>query len=107
MAIGRGLYIAAIIVVIVVVVALVWRAKQHGSKEGLSYPPYRNVLGYEIPIPGPGNVIGRTQPYPPARHSTGGLSDFYFPYDPASSTMFETDLCWHDLTACAGYAMEP
>ena len=107
-------HVTAVILVVLVVVAIIliayfgwWRKR--GTKEGLAWPPFRDELGYETPVPGDPdrNILRRSQPYPPGRYPYGGLSSFYFQYDPAYSTGFEHDYCWHNPVACSGFMLEP
>lgn len=102
--------LALLIVLAVVAIAYFgWRYWKGRPKEGLAFPPFVDALGYETPVPGdPGrNILRRSRPYPPGRYPEGGLHDFYFSFDPAYSTAFETDYCWHAPAACAGFALEP
>lgn len=100
-------FVAIMVIVLVVIAYFAWQYwKKHYSKDGFFA---RDALGYEIPMPGDPNrnILRRSQPYPPGRYPSGGLGDFYFQFDPAYSSSFETDYCWHAPEACAGFALDP
>jgi hypothetical protein len=100
-------FVVIVVIVLVVIAYFAWRYwKKHYPKDGFFA---RDALGYEIPMPGDPNrnILRRSQPYPPGRYPRGGLGDFYFQFDPAYSSSFETDYCWHAPEACAGFALEP
>ena len=102
--------ITIVVVVVIVLIIIAFFAWRHWKKR---YPKdkffARDALGYEIPMPGDPNrnILRRSRPYPPGRYPSGGLGDFYFQFDPAYSSSFETDYCWHAPEACAGFALEP
>lgn len=102
-------FAAALLLVLIVVAFFAWRFWKKSRGEGLTQPIFRDALGYSIPLPGDPdrNIMRRSQPYPPGRYPRGGLADFYVQYDPAYSTAFEADYCWHLPVACAGMALEP
>ncbi len=99
--------LTALAVIIIALFAWLGLSVACRRKEGLS--PFRDAAGYEIPVPGDPNrnILRRSRPYPPGRFPIGGLADYYFQYDPAYSTGFETDFCWHSPIACSGFALEP